>query len=181
MYSGQWLAVVGFLPSIYTAAGVSPALTGLLTATVAAANIVGNVSAGRALQRGVPAPKLLALAFCTMAVAAWATFATFPMVGGAGLPPAARFAAVLVFSGVGGCIPATLFSLAVRLAPGESTIASTVGWVQQWSSFGQFAGPPLVAALASQVGGWQSTWWATGTCCALGLLLTAALANRLKP
>ncbi|MBV9891475.1 MAG: MFS transporter, partial [Rhizobacter sp.] len=40
---------------------------------------------------------------------------------------------------------------------------------------GQFAGPPLVAAVASVTGGWQWTWVATGACSLAGLLLTLAL------
>ena len=35
LYSSQWLAVIGFLPTIYTQAGVAPALTGVLTALAA--------------------------------------------------------------------------------------------------------------------------------------------------
>jgi hypothetical protein len=35
--------------------------------------------------------------------------------------------------------------MAVRVAPDERTSPTTVGWMQQWSSLGQFAGPPLVA------------------------------------
>jgi MFS family permease len=68
--------------------------------------------------------------------------------------------------------------VAVRLGPGEGTWSITVGWVQQWSAFGQFAGPPLVAAVASTSGDWQWTWVLTGACSAVGLLLTVAL-NRL--
>lgn len=170
LYSGQWLAVVGFLPTIYTAAGLSGAATGLLSALAAAANIVGNVASGRLLQRGVPARRLLLIGFATMALAAVATFAGTP-----GLPAWARFVAVLAFSGVGGLIPATLFAQAVRVAPGADTLSTTVGWVQQWSAFGQFAGPPLVAAVASAAGGWQATWWVTAACSLAG----AALAMRL--
>ena len=72
---------------------------------------------------------------------------------------------------VGGLIPATLFSLAIRLAPSTDTVSTTVGWVQQWSALGQFAGPPLVAWVAVQAGGWQWTGWVTSACCAIGLLL----------
>jgi MFS family permease len=86
-----------------------------------------------------------------------------------------RYAAVLLFSGVGGLIPATLFALAVRLAPSEGAMSTTLGWIQQWSALGQFAGPPLVASVASGAGGWQWTWVATGACSLVGLLLTAAL------
>lgn len=176
MYSGQWLAVVGFLPVIYTQAGVAGATTGVLTAGAAAVNMAGNIAAGRLLQRGARAPRLLATGFATMALAATATFAD---TEGHGLPPALRYAAVLLFSGVGGLIPATLFALALRLAPSEGTLSTTVGWVQQWSALGQFAGPPLVAWVASAAGGWQATWLATGACSLIGLALTAALRRRI--
>ena len=169
-YSGQWLAVIGFLPTIYTQAGVGGTTTGLLTALAAAANMAGNIAAGRLLQRGTAPRRLLVTGFMTMALAAAATFAGTP-----GLPPAARFVAVLLFSGVGGLIPATLFASAVRVAPGADTLSTTVGWVQQWSALGQFAGPPLVAWVASLAGGWQATWLATGACSVAGLMLAVAL------
>jgi MFS family permease len=174
MYSGQWLAVIGFLPSIYVQSGIAGSAAGVLTAAVAAANMVGNIGSGRLLQRGVAPSRLLAIGFVTMALAATATFAGS---GDAGLAPALRYAAVLLFSGVGGLIPATLFALALRLAPSEGTTSTTVGWMQQWSAFGQFAGPPLVAAVASVAGGWQWTWVVTGACSAAGLLLTLWLAR----
>ena len=69
---------------------------------------------------------------------------------------------------MGGVIPGTLFSLAVRLAPSEDTVSTTVGWLQQWSSLGQFTGPPIVAWVASAGGGWQWTWVGTGSFCLLG-------------
>jgi CP family cyanate transporter-like MFS transporter len=75
-------------------------------------------------------------------------------------------------------VPATLFVLAVRVAPGASTVATTVGLMQQASAFGQFAAPPLVAWLAHRVGGWQWTWVVTGACASIGLLLAGRLARR---
>jgi len=59
-------------------------------------------------------------------------------------------------------------------------VSTTVGWMQQGSAAGQFAGPPVVAWLASQVGGWQWTWLATGLCCVLGVLLSALIARTLS-
>ncbi|MBK7263478.1 MAG: MFS transporter [Rubrivivax sp.] len=171
-YSGQWLSVIGFLPTIYSQAGVTAAMTGLLTALAAAANIIGNVGSGRLLHRGVPAPRLLAIGFVTMALCATIAYA------GWGQPAALRYAAVLLFSAVGGVIPGTLFALVVRAAPSESTLSSTVGWMQQWSALGQFAGPPLVAWLASRSGGWQSTWWVTGGSALLGLWLSRLITQR---
>jgi CP family cyanate transporter-like MFS transporter len=177
VYAGQWLAVIGFLPAIYLQAGVSGAATGVLTALAAAVNIAGNLASGRLLYGGVRPTRLLAAGFVTMGLTAAAAFAA---VDGASLPPALRYAAVLSFSAVGGLVPATLFSLAVRLAPSEHTLSSTVGWMQQWSALGQFAGPPLVAWLASRSGGWQWTWLATGACSLIGLLLAARIAALLK-
>jgi CP family cyanate transporter-like MFS transporter len=136
--------------------------------------MAGNIASGRLLQRGVAPARLLAIGFATMGAAAAAAFAGS---GDAGLSPVARYVAVLAFSGVGGLVPATLFALAVRMAPSEETMSTTVGWVQQWSAFGQFFGPPLVAAVASATSGWQWTGAVTGACSVVGLLLTVALSR----
>lgn len=173
-YSGQWLAVVGFLPTVYRQAGVDAALTGLLTALAAAANIVGNVGSGRLLHRGVSPQALLRIGFVTMVLASAVAFAPL------GQPAALRYAAVLLFSAVGGLIPGTLFALVARLSPSEHTMSSTVGWMQQWSALGQFAGPPAVAWLASRVGSWDWTWAATGTSALAGLWLSQRIARRLS-
>ncbi|MDO9167426.1 MAG: MFS transporter [Rhodoferax sp.] len=180
MYSGQWLAVIGFLPSIYAQAGVAGSASAVLTALAAAVNIVGNMASGRLLQRGVPAQHLLYTGFSVMALGAFVAFATFPFADGVGLPPMIRFVAILFFSAVGGMIPGTLFSLAVRLAPGERTVSTTVGWMQQWAALGQFAGPPLVAWVASGAGGWHWTWLVTGVCSVAGVLLARQVGRRLE-
>ncbi|HEX6020235.1 MAG TPA: MFS transporter [Burkholderiaceae bacterium] len=177
VYSGQWLAVIGFLPSIYTQAGVSGAATGVLTALAAAVNMIGNIASGRLLHGGAKTTTLLTVGFVTMGVATALAFA-----GGAhgeGLPAWLRYVAVLAFSSVGGLVPATLFAVGVRVAPSEHTLSTTLGWMQQWSAFGQFVGPPLVAWVAGIVGGWQLTWLVTGAASLIGLALTAAIA-RLK-
>lgn len=177
LYSSQWLAVIGFLPTIYAAAGIGAATTGVLTALAAAVNMAGNLGSGRLLQRGVAPPRLLGAGFIVMALAAAAAFAG---AGDTGLAPALRYAAVLVFSAVGGLVPATLFALSMRLAPGEDTVSTTVGWMQQWSAFGQFVGPPVVAWLAARAGGWHLTWVATGAASLVGLLLATRIAARLS-
>jgi CP family cyanate transporter-like MFS transporter len=172
VYSGQWLAVVGFLPSICAQAGLSGTLTGVLTALAAAVNMIGNIASGRLLQRGAQPQSLLYGGFAAMGIGALLAYAA---VGGVGLPPVLRYAAVLMFSMLGGLIPGTLFSLAVRLAPNDRTVSTTVGWMQQCSAFGQFIGPPLVAWVASRVGGWEWTWTVTGTCSVAGIFLARAI------
>ncbi|WP_416546610.1 CynX/NimT family MFS transporter [Limnohabitans sp. DCL3] len=174
MYSGQWLAVVGFLPSIYAAAGLSAALLGVLTALAAAVNIVGNLASGRLLQRGWAPRATLWLGFGAMALGSTVAFAPFTET-----LPWWRFAGLLLFSGMGGLVPGTLFSLAVRLAPGDQQVATTVGWVQQLSALGQFVGPPVVAAVAARAGGWQLTPLVSVGCCMAGAVLAWAIGRRL--
>lgn len=179
MYSGQWLAVIGFLPTIYSQAGFAGGVTAVLTALVAAVNMSGNIVSGRLLSRGVQPRLLLYTGFGAMGLGTLVAFVIFPVeAGGIGFSPAVRFAAVMLFSMVGGMIPGTLFSLAVQLAPGERTVSTTVGWMQQWSSFGQFAGPPLVAWVASAAGGWHWTWAVTGACSVAGMLLAGQVSQR---
>lgn len=173
VYSAQWLSVVGFLPTIYLDAGWTARTASWATAAAAAVNIIGNVASGRLLQRGVPAPWLLAAGFTAMAFGAVLAFAD---LGGAN-GPKLRYAGVIAFSMVGGLVPGTLFSLAVRLAPSEGTVSTTVGWMQQWSAFGQFAGPPVVAWAAARAGGWSDSWLVTAACAVAGLVLAWIVAR----
>jgi MFS family permease len=170
LYSGQWLAVVGFLPTIVSQSGVTGGSLGLLTALAAGINMLGNIAAGRRLARGARPGVLLALAYTAMGLGALVAF-------GAQGHPLWQYLAVLVFSGVGGLIPGTLFSLAVVLSPGQDTVSTTVGWMQQFSSLGQFLGPPVVAWVATAVGGWQLTWVVTVACSLLGLWVAKDLQN----
>ncbi len=173
-YAGQWLAVIGFLPTVYSQAELPAALAGALTALAAAVNIVGNIVAGRLLRRGVAPPVLLRVGFSAMALGAAGTF--LPLFD-AGF--VLRYAAVLLFSLVGGLVPATLFALCLRLAPDGRTVSTTVGWMQQCSAVGQFLMPPLVGWIAKLAGGWQWTWVVTGAGCAAGLLLAGRMARLL--
>ncbi|MBO9651936.1 MAG: MFS transporter [Variovorax sp.] len=178
VYSSQWMAVIGFLPAIYVDAGVPASWTAALTAFAAATNIVGNVTGGRLLQRGVAPDRLLRLGFGVMALGGIAAFAQIGAPQGVlSLPPLLRYLAVCMFSLAGGMVPATLFMLGVRLAPGPSTVSTTIGFMQQASSLGQFVAPPFVAWIAHRAGGWQWTWVVTLACSLMGI----ALANRLSP
>lgn len=178
VYSAQWLAVIGFLPTIYAQAGLATGYTAVATAFAAAVNIAGNIGSGRLLQRGVPAPLLLHVGYVAMGVGAVLAFASW---GGEGTWQAAvRYGGVLLFSSVGGLIPGTLFSVAVRLAPDEGSVSTTVGWMQQWSAFGQFAGPPIAAWAAARAGGWHVTWWVTGACALAGMVIAVAIGRVLS-
>ncbi|MFA7680030.1 MAG: MFS transporter [Pigmentiphaga sp.] len=165
-YSSQWLAVIGFLPAIYSQAGLSSGVSGLLTAFACWVNITGSLLAGKLLHRGVAARTLLVTGYLTMAGTTFLTFSTLTQDW-----PVLRFIAVVLFSAVGGMIPGTLFSIAVKVAPNNQTIATTVGWMLQCSAAGQFFGPPVVAWIAAQAGGWHLTWLATCLSSFLGILM----------
>jgi len=163
-YSGQWLVVIGFLPTLLQGGGTSAGAAGTLAAIASAANIAGNLMGGRLLQQGVPSQKVLTIGFGAMAIGALVVFATPPIT-----PIAIKLAAVLVFSGVGGMIPGSLFSLAVKAAPSDDTASTALGWTTQMSMLGQFCMPPVVAALATAHGGWGVSWVVTGLLCFIGV------------
>lgn len=169
-YTLQWMAIIGFLPTIYQESGIDIRSAGALTALVSLVNISGNVASGWLLRHGVPAHRLLITGFAVMALGAWLSFGFAQE-----FPPLARYLAILLFSAVGGLIPGTLFNLAVVVAPTPQTVPPTVGWLLQWSFIGQFAGPPLVAWVAQTQGNWNQTWWVTGGACVAGSLLSSFL------
>lgn len=172
-YSAQWLSVIGFLPTVYAQSGFEPVTAGVASAVVAAVNMMGNIASGRLLQRGLPPQALMRVGFAAMALGALGLYLPVWPTGAGGLW--GPYLSVLIFSAAGGLVPGTLFSQAVRLAPSAGTVSTTVGWMQQWSSLGQFAGPPLVAWVASQAGGWHWSGLATGTCAAAGWWLAGRI------
>ena len=176
VYAFQWLAVIGFLPTLYAQVGVALGTSAALTALAAAVNMIGNIASGRLLSSGKRPQHLLYVGYSVMALAAVLAYTEGPQSADPSNRFALQYGAILVFSAVGGVIPATLFALAVRLAPSESTVSTTIGWMQQWSAIGQFFGPPLVALVASRMGGWQWTWVVTGSCALVGMLLAHQLA-----
>lgn len=175
MYSSQWLAVIGFLPSIYEQAGFSKASTGALTAFVCGVNVIGNISAGKLLQRRYSPGHLLYVGFAVMAFTAFTAFHPitndFPLI---------RYMSVVMFSAIGGLVPGSLFALVVRAAPNDRTVSTSVGWMQQCSSSGQFFAPSAIALLASVAGGWHYTWIVTGAASVLGLLFVSMMSPKVR-
>ncbi|MBS1138556.1 MAG: transporter [Proteobacteria bacterium] len=167
MYSTQWLVVIGFLPSIYIAAGISPDFTGIVTGLVCLANVIGSLYAGRLLFRGLPIRLMLAISYIGMAITGFFIFSVSAqqMIW-------VNFCCALLFSAFSGLVPATLFLAAIRVSSSNQNISTTVGFMQQCSSFGQFAGPPIVGWMVSQYEGWEITWVITTLLSFVGLMLS---------
>jgi MFS transporter, CP family, cyanate transporter len=88
-----------------------------------------------------------------------------------------QVACVSAFSLLGGAIPATLFRIAVDLAPPAGSAPAVIGLMQQIFNAGSVAGPAIAAWLVTYTGGWQSTWRMTCAFAALASLLSLQLAG----
>ena len=175
-YTIQWMAVVGFLPTVYADAGLTGVGPGVLTGLVGGLNAAGALATGALLQRGAPPRLLLNLAFMLMGATSVATYA----VDWSAVPHGLgwQVACVALFSLTGAMVPTTLTRMAVDLAPEGGSAPAAMGLMQQIFNTGNFAGPMIVAALATATGGWSSTWWMTCGFAALGILLSLALSER---
>lgn len=173
MYSGQWMAIIGFLPTIYVTAGLTKSAAGYLTALAALGNIAGNFAAAVLNHRGVSKKSILSIGYLFLLVMVVVAF-----VDATRELPELRYIAILLFSSVGGLIPATLFILAVERAPNDQVVAASVGWVQQLSSLGMLLMPPLFARLAEVAGGWHLTWIAAGLASIIGLWLSSRVVDQ---
>jgi predicted MFS family arabinose efflux permease len=172
-YTAQWMAVVGFLPSIYRSAGLDGPWPGLLSALVGGVNVIGAVSAGPLLQRGLSERRIAFWAFLAMSAASLATFAVAWDEQHNGL--VIQLVLITAFSAIGGLIPAALTRYSVHIAPPGGSVTAVLGLTQQIFNVGNFLGPMLIALLATQAGGWNTAWWFTCGISLLGMLLLAFL------
>jgi MFS family permease len=175
-YTIQWMAVVGFLPTIYQQNGVTGIWPGVLSAVVGGLNAVGAIATAPLLQRGATPRRLIIPTFILMGTTSLLTFAVdwTGVTGGTAL----QFACVAAFSLTGAVVPSTLTRLAVDLAPPGGSAPAAMGLMQQIFNVGNFTGPALVAWLATVTGGWNSTWWMTCGFATLGILLSLYLSRR---
>ena len=163
-YTSQWLTVIGFLPSIYLNANIDFQIAGVLTAIVSIANILGTLASGWLLHHGVTARKLITTGFLTMCAMCFIMF-----VFNQSLPFAVQYLSVIIFSAVGGLIPATVFAITLNYAPHPHAIAASVGLVLQISAFGQFMLPPLSGMLVSYTHDWSNIVWITTFLSSIGI------------
>jgi MFS family permease len=169
-YTLNFIAVLGFLPTILVEReGLSQPLAATLTAIAIAANVPGNLVGGVLLHWGVPRWRLVAGASLVMALCAIGIYSD-------ALPLAARYTLTVLFSAVGGMLPATVLGWAPATAPTPRLAPTANGLVVQGSHFGQMLGPPALAALAVATGDWS---WSPGVLVASAAVgITCALALR---
>jgi len=170
-YALQWLTVMGFLPTLLIEDhALSQARASVLTAVMVAMNIPGNLMGGLFLHRGFHPWRLIAVASFIIGLCSLAIYSPH-------LHFVTRYAACLLFSFIGGLVPASLLSRAPVHAPSPDLVASTNGLLIQGSQFGQVLGPPALGLIVATTGGWQAAPWLLGGAAATGIVLSGLLAK----
>jgi predicted MFS family arabinose efflux permease len=158
-YSLMFFALFSFLPVLLMEQmAVAHSTAGLLSALATGVNILGNLGAGYLLARGASRPSILIGAYLIMGLAGIAIF--LQVVGST-----PTFLLCILFSAVGGLIPATLISSAPLLAPSAALAPVAIGLAMQGSNLGQVIGPVAVGGTIGTYG-----WTA-----AAGIVLISAL------
>jgi cyanate permease len=171
-YAGAYLAVVGLLPTMLVAGGLSLAAAGLVTSIVSLANVPANLLGAFLQHRGVPRWVLIVAGSAWVALTVWGVLDP-------GLPLPLRIASAVAFSLVVGIVPSAAFSGVVAMSAGTASAGAAVGLLVQGSSVGQLLGPPLVVGVGSAVGSWIGGA-VTLTCLAACLLVGGVLYRRLE-
>lgn len=149
LYNLMFFALFSFLPVLLMERmAVQHGAAGVLSALAIGSNMIGNLAAGYLLARGAGRSALLAGAYVTMGLAG---VGIFVQVFG----ETSTFLLCILFSGVGGLIPATLISSAPLLAPSPALAPVVIGLLMQGSNLGQVIGPVAVGG-AIQSHGWSA-------------------------
>lgn len=170
LYSLMFFALFSFLPVLLMERmGISHHSAGLITALASAINISGNLAAGYLMARGAGRASLMIVASSVMGAAGLGIFL--------GLFPALpTFILCLVFSAVGGLIPATLLASAPLLSPNAALVPIAIGLIMQGSNLGQLLGPVAVGSATTAFG-----WGAAGAVVVVSAIVACAIAVVLRP
>jgi len=168
LYSLMFFALFTFLPVLLMEQmGLTLAQAGLYSAIASAANLIGNLGAGVLLARGWRRSTLIACASAAMAVVALLIFRSV-------LPAMPTFLLCVLFSAVGGLIPATLLGTAPLVAPRAGLTAASVGLVMQGSNLGQVIGPVTVGGVIDRYG-WGAASYVVVAAGVAGVLIAGGL------
>lgn len=170
-YALQWLAVMGFLPTLLLDRyGFTPGMASLLTGLVVFGNILGNLAGGRILQAGAVRWQVIAGASFAMGLCALAIYSKESHF-------ILSFGGCLLFSAVGGLIPASVLGGTPVYAPSKNLISTTNGLIIQGGQSGQLLGPPILAWLVSRTNTWECGFWFLGSVALTGVLLSFCLSR----
>ena len=168
-YTTQWFCIVTWMPTYLHDSGLMSE-TGIAigVALVVVVNAVGTTSAAALMHRGLPRWAMIATVSIGMGLFGVLSFAP-------DLPVLLRIALAMAASGFGGVLPAAVLASVPLQARDPSEIATINGVVIQLLNIGSFIGPPSLAALVMQFGGWSQGRWLLLAAGSIGLLLALGL------
>lgn len=168
-YTTQWFCIVTWMPTYLQESGLIGS-TGIAigVALVVLVNAVGTTTSAALMHRGLPRWAIIATVSLGMGIFGVLCFA-------ADLPVLLRIALAMAASGFGGMLPAAVLASVPGQARDPAEIATVNGIVVQLLNIGSFIGPPTLAALVTQFGGWSHGRWLLLVAGSLGLLLAFAL------
>lgn len=170
-YALQWFAIITWLPSYLRETGMaaeSLATGAYGTVLVVLANVAGGLLATLLMQGGVARWLLIAIVSTSMGLCGLVIFA--PEIG-----VTAKLGFAFLASGLGGMIPASVLASVPLHARRPEEIATVNGAVVQVLNLGAFFGPPALALLVAQFGGWSQGRWLLLLAGLIGLGLALAL------
>ena len=165
LFAAQWGSIMMWLPSFMVdQRGLDVSSAAMLAGVVVVANVPGNLSGSWLLHRGVQRSHMIAATHLMMALCAVGIFSNV-------LPDSARYGLAVLFSYTAGYLPAAMFSSVPVHAPTQQQLGATSGLVMQGANFGNFFGPPAVAAVVAALGTWDDVLWLVLGCAAGGIVL----------
>ncbi|MBP1129404.1 MFS family permease [Serratia sp. PL17] len=172
-YNLQFFAVMAFLPIfLMQRIGLTLAAAGGVSAAVIAVNILGNLAAGVLLSRGLRARTLLAVVSTFMGLAGAGVFLSIT-------PNGLLVPLCLLFSGIGGMLPATILAATPAAAPEPTLIPLSLGLVMQGIYLGQVIGPVVLSALVAYAG-WTAPSVLVLSAAVLGSALALSLTTKAR-
>ena len=169
LYAANWTSIMMWLPSfLVEQRAMSIAAATMLGALIVAINIPGNVFGGVVLHHGAKRWQVIAVVHAIVGISAIGIFSN-------SVPDWGRVVLCLVFSFVGGHLPAACFASVPIHAPSRHQLSMISGMLMQGSNTGNFFGPVVLAAIVTAVGGWEAVVWMVGGCSTVGIVVALAL------
>ncbi len=173
LYNLMMFTLFSFLPILLVERlNISLGTAGVLSALITLANVAGNMTAGSLLSRGTSRGRLVIVAALLMgASGAWVFLVPSD--------DTTTVALCVLFSAIGGLIPATLISSVPILSPRPTLAPMTMGLLMQGSNLGQLVGPVAVGS-AIEAYGWTSGAAFLGAAAIASTLLAPMLEGTLR-
>lgn len=169
LYAIQYFAVMNWLPVFMEKSLAYPAkMAALASALVVSFNAIGNILAAWLLHRGAERWILQLTSLVIMPICGVAIYTEL-------VNDSWKFPMVILFSFIAGLLPATILAAAAVHSPKPRYMATVNGIIVQCTYVGSLSGPPLMAMIISNTGGWSDTWKLLFVCSLLGVFCIAGI------